>query len=67
MLTRSLSLVGLVVLVLLAVIALPNWIRAFSDNVSPSAIVVSGLVVVTILAGAVMLMVLGVIGLKEKV
>ena len=66
MLTRSLSLVALVILILLAVIALPNWIHAFNDNVSPSAIVVSGLVVVLILAGAVMLMVLGVIGLKEK-
>ena len=66
MLTRVLSLVALIILITLAAIALPNWIQALSmGDVSPSAIFVSGLFVVIILAGAVMLLLFGVIGVNS--
>jgi hypothetical protein len=62
--TRIFSFIGLVALVVLAVIALPNYVSSFSTNPSATSILMSGLVVLLILAGAVMLLLFGVIGIK---
>ena len=66
MLTRIFSLAGLLILVLLAVLSLPNWIRMLSSTeFSLPSVLMSGLVIIVVLAGAVMLFLFGVIGRKE--
>ncbi len=66
MLTKVLSLVALVVMITLLAIALPNYINLFSTNPSVTAIVMTGLLVLVILAASVMLLVFGVIGIKGR-
>ena len=64
--TRIFSLAGLIILVLLAVLSLPNWIRMLSSTeFSLPSVLMSGLVIIVFLAGAVMLFLFGVIGRKE--
>jgi hypothetical protein len=66
MMTRIFSLAGLILLVLLAVLALPNWIRMLSSTeFSLPSVLMSGLVIIVFLAGAIMLFLFGVIGRKE--
>ncbi|HEY6172353.1 MAG TPA: hypothetical protein VIX80_08860 [Candidatus Kapabacteria bacterium] len=62
--TKIFSFIGLIALVLLAVLALPNYVSSFSTNPSASSILMSGLVVLLILVGAILLLLFGVIGLK---
>ena len=63
MLTRIFSLVGLILLVLLAALSLPSWIKALSQpDFNLAGVIMSGVVIILILAGAVMLMLFGVIG-----
>jgi hypothetical protein len=64
--TRIFSFIGLIALVILAVLALPNYVNSFSTNPSATSILMSGLVVLLILAGAVMLLLFGVIGIKGQ-
>jgi hypothetical protein len=64
MLTRSLSFIALLALLILLVIALPNFINSFNTNPSVTSIIMSGLVVLMVLAGAIMLLLFGVIGIK---
>lgn len=66
MLSRILSLIALVALILLLAIGLPTFINSFNTNPSVTSIVMSGLIVLTILAGAVLLLLFGVLGLKSK-
>jgi len=66
MMTRIFSLVGLILLVLLAALSLPNWIKGFtSPEFNLPGILMSGLVIILFLAGAVSLFLFGVIGRKE--
>lgn len=62
--TKIFSFIGLIVLILLAVLALPNYVNSFSTNPSASSILMSGLVVLLILVGAILLLLFGVIGVK---
>lgn len=64
--TKLISFIGLIALVSLAVIALPNYISSFSTNPSNTSILMSGLVILLIIAGAVMLLLFGVIGMKNS-
>jgi hypothetical protein len=64
MLSRVLSLIALVMLIALLAIGLPTFINSFNTNPSVSAIVMSGLIVLTILVGAVLLLLFGVLGMK---
>lgn len=66
MLTRTLSFVALLSLITLLVIALPNFVNSFNTNPSVTSIIMSGLVVLMVLAGAIMLLLLGVIGINGK-
>jgi hypothetical protein len=66
MTTRIFSLVGLILLILLAAISVPNWIKGLSaTDFSLASVLMSGLVIIVFLAGAVMLFLFGVIGRKE--
>jgi hypothetical protein len=65
MLTRVLSLIALIALIALLAIGLPTFINSFSTNPSVTSIVMSGLIVLTILAGAVLLLLFGVLGMKS--
>jgi hypothetical protein len=64
MTTKLFSFIGLVLLIVLAVIALPNYVSSFGTNPSATSILMTGLVILLILAGAVMLLLFGVIGIK---
>jgi hypothetical protein len=66
MTTRFLSLIALMALIALLAIGLPNFINSFNTNPSVTAIVMTGLVIITILAGAVMLLLFGVLGINDK-
>lgn len=66
MLTRFLSLIALMALIILLAISLPNFINSFNTNPSITAIIMTGLVIITILAGAIMLLLFGVLGINDK-
>ncbi len=66
MLTRVFSLIALMILVGLLALGLPNFINSFNTNPSVTAIIMTGLVIITILAGAVMLLLFGVLGINDK-
>ncbi len=67
MLTRILSLVALIVMITLLALSLPTFIDSFNTNPSVTSIMMSGLVVLLMLAGAVMLLLFGVLGIKGEV
>jgi hypothetical protein len=64
MLTRLLSLVALIVMIVLLVLALPAYVGSFAGDAPVASVVMSGLIVVVMLAGAAMLLLFGVIGIK---
>jgi hypothetical protein len=64
MLTKVLSLVALLVMLLLLALSLPTYINSFSTNPSVTSIVMTGLLVLVILVASVMLLLFGVIGIK---
>ena len=67
MLTRSFSLVALILLIVLSALALPNWINSVKvGDTHPSNVIMSGVVVILILAGAVMLLLFGVLRVNAK-
>ncbi|MDP4219987.1 MAG: hypothetical protein Q8916_00430 [Bacteroidota bacterium] len=66
MTTRFFSLIALMALIALLAIGLPTFINSFNTNPSVTAIFMTGLVVITILAGAVMLLLFGVLGINDK-
>ncbi|MEP7234323.1 MAG: hypothetical protein ABI778_03410 [Ignavibacteriota bacterium] len=66
MVTRFFSLIALLMLLTLLAICLPNFINSFSTNPSVTSIVMTGLVILLILAGAIMLLLFGVLGIKDN-
>jgi hypothetical protein len=64
--TKFFSLIALVILVGLLAIGLPTFINSFNTNPSVSSIVMTGFVLLTIFAGAVMLLLFGVLGINDK-
>lgn len=66
MLSRVLSLIALVALIALLALGLPTFINSFNTNPSVTSIVMSGLIIVTIFAGAVLLLLFGVLGMKSS-
>ena len=66
MLTRIFSLIALMMLIGLLAIGLPNFINSFNTNPSVTAIMMTGLVILLILAGAIMLLLFGVLGIRDK-
>jgi len=66
MTTKFFSLIALMALVGLLAIGLPTFINSFNTNPSVTAIVMTGLVLITIIAGAVMLLLFGVLGINDK-
>lgn len=64
MLTRLLSFIALVVMIVLLALALPSFVGSFENNPPVASIVMSGLIVVLMLIGAAMLLLFGVIGVK---
>lgn len=66
MLTRIFSLVALVIMITLLALSLPTFIDSFNTNPSVTSIMMSGLVVLLMLAGAVMLLLFGVLGIKGE-
>ena len=66
MTTKFFSLIALMALIGLLAIGLPTFINSFNTNPSVTAILMTGLVLITILAGAVMLLLFGVLGINDK-
>jgi type II secretory pathway pseudopilin PulG len=66
MLTRFFSLIALMMLIGLLAIGLPNFINSFNTNPSVTSIMMVGLVILLILAGAIMLLLFGVLGINDK-
>jgi O-antigen ligase len=66
MTTKFLSLLALVALITLLALGLPTFINSFNTNPSVTAIMMTGLVLLTILAGAIMLLLFGVLGINDK-
>ena len=66
MTTKFFSLIALIALVGLLALGLPTFINSFNTNPSVTAIIMTGLVIITILAGAVMLLLFGVLGINDK-
>ena len=66
MTTKFFSLIALMALVGLLAIGLPTFINSFNTNPSVTAIIMTGLVLITILAGAVMILLFGVLGINDK-
>jgi hypothetical protein len=51
-------------MIVLLVLALPNYVDSFASDPPVASIVMSGLIVVVMLVGAAMLLLFGVIGIK---
>ncbi len=66
MTTKFLSLLALIALVTLLALGLPTFINSFNTNPSVTAILMTGLVLITILVGAIMLLLFGVLGINDK-
>jgi hypothetical protein len=66
MTSKFLSLIALMTLIGLLAIGLPTFINSFNTNPSVTAILMTGLVLIMILAGAIMLLLFGVIGIKDN-
>jgi len=66
MTTKFLSLIALMALITLLALGLPTFINSFNTNPSVTAIIMTGLVLITILAGAIMLLLFGVLGINDK-
>ena len=66
MTTKFFSLIALMALITLLALGLPTFINSFNTNPSVTAIVMTGLVLITILAGAIMLLLFGVLGINDK-
>lgn len=66
MTTKFFSLIALMALIGLLAIGLPTFINSFNTNPSVTAILMTGLVLITILAGAVMILLFGVLGINDK-
>lgn len=64
MLTRILSSIALVVMLVLLVLALPKYVGSFASDPPVASIVMSGLIIVVMLIGAAMLLLFGVIGVR---
>ncbi|MEI8133687.1 MAG: helix-turn-helix transcriptional regulator [bacterium] len=62
----TLEKIALMILIGLLAIGLPTFINSFSTNPSVTAILMTGLVIITILAGAIMLLLFGVIGIHDN-
>jgi hypothetical protein len=66
MTTKFFSLIALMALIGLLAIGLPTFINSFNTNPSVTAIIMTGMVIITIFAGAVMLLLFGVLGINDK-